>query len=182
MSARIITTRLALSALVVVATLVSASPALASVTGHIGRATDLRVLCYGDSPRVVVSPPYMASSAITNSTVYVSGGWYGGGFHAQRVSYQAYLYYWNASLRQWKWTGVQGPRYYGTAYDNLGPVVWDNNEMGGVTRFNTGRGYYAVHFHVWWHADNLAPGGMWEDWSASYEGLGAIASGYCGFT
>jgi hypothetical protein len=182
MSARI-TTRLALSALVVLSVLASASPALASVTGHIGQAKEGGTLCYGDRPRVVVNPPYVASSAITNPSVFVSGGMYGGGFHAQRVSYQAFLYYWNAGLRKWLYTGVKGPLYTGTAYQVLQPVVWDNNEWGGTTVFNVSRGYYyAVHFHLNWHADNLAPGGTWEDWSVSYEGLGAVATrDYCGF-
>ena len=180
MSARI-TTRLALSAIVVAGVLASASPALAGVTGHIGRATDVGTLCYANVNRVVVNPPQVGSSAITNFSTVVSGGWYGGGFHNQRVSYQAYLYSWDAVLRTWRWTGLKGPLYTGTAGDSVQPIVWNGNESGGVSSWYVGRGYYAVHFHLTWHADYLAPGGMWEDWSGSYVGLGAVANGYCYF-
>jgi hypothetical protein len=123
----------------------------------------------------------VSSSAIldwTKVTTFVSGGQYGGGWHPQRVAYQAFLYRWTGS--SWTWTGRSGPVYAGWTYDALQPVVWDNRDMGGTTVFAyPGGGYFAVYTRLTWYADAIGPGGTLEGLAGWYEYLNGATGGYC---
>jgi hypothetical protein len=174
--------RIAIGALLALWALASASSAPGgTIRGHIGGAAEGGTLCYRNNDRIIVRPPYMSSSAIldwSKVTTFVSGGAYGGGWHAQRVEYQAFLYRWNGS--NWAWTGRSGPLYTGWTYDALQPVVWDNMDLGGTTVFGyPGRGYFVVYLRLTWKADGLGPGGTWEDFGWSYEYLNGASAGYC---
>jgi hypothetical protein len=179
---RMIQKSLVISALVTIAALAATSAAFpAIVKGHIGGHYEGGTLCYQNVNRMIVRPPQMSSSAIldwSKVTTFYSGGQYGGGWHAQRVSYQAFLYRWNGS--SWSWTGRYGPLYSGWTYDAIQPVVWDNNDMGGTTVFSSpGRGYFTVYLRLTWYADSLTPGGTREDFGRSYQYLNGVGSSFC---
>jgi hypothetical protein len=175
-----IRTSLAVAILVLSALATSSAALGATVRGHVGQSAEGGTLCYRYHDRLIVRPPLMASSLIDQSkaTTFVSGGLYGGGWHAQRVAYQAFLYRWNGS--SWTWTGRSGPLYSGWTYDALQPVVWDNRDMGGTTVFSyPGGGYFAVYLRLTWYADALAPGGTREWLAGWYEYASGATDGYC---
>jgi hypothetical protein len=164
--------------------LVPVASASAATTGHIGSVLEGGTLCYGNTSRIIVRPPYIGSSAILDwskvTTVYGGGG-FGGGFHTQRVSYQAFLYRWNGYA--WAYTGRPGPLYSGWAYDSRQSIVWNNMDMGGSTVFhNPGPGYFRVRLIVTWHADALTPGGVWDVFGTQYEYLNGSADWWCQYT
>jgi hypothetical protein len=165
-----------------IASLVLAGGAQAATySGQTGSFSESGVTCYLNPQypaynRVIVQGPNMSSSDVPHGNTFtVGGGWYGGGWHVQRVGYRAYLYKWNGS--SWGYTGVYGPLEQGQTADALQPVVWDDGS--GSTWFNTpGHGYYRVYLRLYWFADSQANSGSAEGMATVYEQGRAT---YCGF-
>jgi hypothetical protein len=165
-----------------VASLASALPAQADASGQIGSYEEAGVTCYLDPPRpqnnrVIVQGPHMSSSPVPAGSIFiVGGGWFGGGFHVQKVGYQAFLYKWNGQT--WVWTQT-GPVFRGQTADALQPVLWSDGIWGGSTVFSTpGRGHYLVYMRYFWFADAQTGAGSAEGFARVYE-QGRLS--YCSF-
>lgn len=153
------------------APLATATAAHADTSGTVGSYQEAGVTCYLDpanpqNNRVIVQGPEMSSSPTADSsTFYVGGGMFGGGFHPQRVGYQANLYQWDGT--QWV-PAVAGDMLAGQTQDALQPVGWDST---GATWFATpGSGDYAVYMQYYWYgADGQTIDGWQADWAQVYE-------------
>jgi hypothetical protein len=154
--------------------LVASSADAMTVSGRAGGFHEGGTTCYVNPSypsrnRVIVQPPVMSSSPVSNNgTVTVGGGLYGGGNHVQTVGYRAFLYRWNGAT--WSYTGAYGALHRGSTGDVLQPVLWTTGLNGGSTVFNTpSRGFYRVFLRAYWFADALAGGGTAQGWSGLYE-------------
>jgi hypothetical protein len=160
-------------------TLLGLSSAHADTSGVVGSYNEGGVTCYTnqgrpDLARVIVEPPQMSSSpSDTSGPFYVGGGYYGGGFHPQKVGYQATLNRWDGQA----WVPVQdGPQVTGNTQDALQPVIWDGEPS---TSFSTPEsGAYSVYIRYYWFQDDLSVGGSQENWAVEYE---QGRSSYCEF-